>query len=167
MKRFEENQKVNQTLKIDFQKTFSCTPDRLHVSSGNLLSRLSNARELGNISGWLETWGNLPLWFDTISWNSPELFIEFICSSISFNWEASCWMVFRDLLLIFESRTRQLVALALSASFPFRAYFGSAYLEELSPCVTIPLAIEFVLDENQQIRLVHPAVPCFVPPFVL
>ena len=36
-------------------KTFSCTPDWFHVSSGNLLSRLSNERELQIIAHLLET----------------------------------------------------------------------------------------------------------------
>ena len=76
-----------------FPKTFSCTPDWFHVSSRNLLTRLSNERELGIISGWLETWDNLPENFDSISWNSPELFIEFICSSNCCNWKVSCWIV--------------------------------------------------------------------------
>ena len=74
-------------------KTFSCTPDWFHVSSGNLLSRLSNERELSTIPRSLETWDNLPLQFESISWNYPELFIEIICSCICCNWEVSCWIV--------------------------------------------------------------------------
>ena len=76
-----------------FLKRFSCTPDRLHVSSGDLWSRLSKERELGIISGWLKTSDNLPLYFESTSWNSPELFIEFICSCICYNWKVSCWVV--------------------------------------------------------------------------
>ena len=52
-----------------FPKTFSCNPDWFHVSSAILLSRLSEARELGVITGWLGTWDNLPLLFDSTSWN--------------------------------------------------------------------------------------------------
>ena len=74
-----------------FPKTFSCTP--LHASSGNHLSQLSRARELGIIARWLETWDNLPLWFDPTSWNSPESFMEFICSCICCNCEVSFCIV--------------------------------------------------------------------------
>ena len=54
-----------------FPESFSCNTDWFYVPSGNLLSRLSKERELGIITSWLETWDNLPLYFDSTSWKSP------------------------------------------------------------------------------------------------
>ena len=48
----------------------------------------------------------------SISWISPEQFVDFICSCIRCNWEVS-----HDFLSIFPSRTHQLVVLALSSFF--------------------------------------------------
>ena len=66
----------------------------------------------------------------------------------------------------FLHRLRQLAVLELSSFLPFRAYFGFENLGEPFPFETIPLAIEFVLDDFQQIRFVRSAVPCFALPFV-
>ena len=64
---------------------------------------------------------------------------------------------------LFAPRILQLAVLALSSFFPFRAYFNTAYLEELSLLATIPLAIKFVLNEiRQSVRVV---LPCLVRPF--
>ena len=57
-----------------FAKTFSCDPDRFHVSSGKRLSQPSIARGLGILAGWVETCEHGPLWFDSTSWHSPESF---------------------------------------------------------------------------------------------
>ena len=160
---FEENFWVNQTWKIDVQKRFPAIRIGFHVSSGNLVSRLSKARELRIVSGWLETWDNLPLQFDSISWNSPEPFIEFICSCICCNWKVSCWIVswFSLNFCIEHSSTCDCALFIFSISCLLRIC-----VSRRAPFVTIPLAIEFVLDEIQQIRFVRPAVPCFAPPFV-
>ena len=72
----------------------------------------------------------------------------------------------RDFLLISALRILQLVVLALPSSFPFRAYFESAYLEELFLFSIIHLVIKLVLDEIQQIHIVHPVMPYSVPPIV-
>ena len=76
-----------------FPRTFSCNPDWFHVSSGNLLSRLSKERELGIITGWLETWDNLPQNVDSTSWKAPESLVEFIWSCIYCNWEMNFCIV--------------------------------------------------------------------------
>ena len=81
--------------------------------------------------GWAKHENSESFQFDSISWNSPELFIEFICSCNCCNCEVSCWMV-SWFSVILESRTHQLVVLALSSFFPFRAYFEATYIEELS-----------------------------------
>ena len=114
-------------------KAFSCNPDVCHVFRGKRLSLLSTERELGIIAGWLETWDNLPPKFYSASWNSPESFIEFICSCMSCNWEVSLCIVSWLSLNFFVLRIRELVVLALSSFLPFRAYFGSECLGELFP----------------------------------
>ena len=110
-------------------KTFSCNPDVFHVSRGKRLSRLSMERELGIIAGWQETQNNLPLWFVSTSWNSPESLIEFICSCVCCNWDVSFCIV-SWFPLNFALRLRQLVVLELPSFLPFRACFGFEYLGE-------------------------------------
>ena len=79
--------------KLITKKKFSYNPDVFHVSRGRRFSRLSKERELGIIEDWRETRDNLPLFFDSTSWNSPESFIEFTCSCMSCNWEVSFCIV--------------------------------------------------------------------------
>ena len=68
-------------------QTFSCNPGAFHVASGKRLSLLSMEEELGITSGWLGTWDNVPLGFDSTSWNSPEPLTDFFCSCIDCNCE--------------------------------------------------------------------------------
>ena len=80
-------------------------------------------------------------------------------------WKVSCWMV-SWFSLNFWIEIQSTCCTCALFIFPIHAHFESAHLEELSPFVTIPLAIELVLDEIQQVRFVHPGVPYLVPPFV-
>ena len=115
-------------------------------------------RLTGNVSQFSTYLIRYPGILQNCSWKSSVLAFAAI-GKLAVEWS-------RDFLLIFASRTHQLVVLAFSSFFPFRAYFESAYLEELFLFVTIPLAIEFVLDDIQQIRFLRPPLPCFAPPFV-
>ena len=54
---------MNRTLDVDCQKRFP-----VHM----LRSRLNTDRGLGTTAIWLGTRENVPLWFDSISWKSPE-----------------------------------------------------------------------------------------------
>ena len=116
---------ANQMWNIWLPKTFSCNPGAFHVSSGKRLSRLSIEEELGITSCWLRTWDSLPLWFDSTSWNSPESFIEFICSCKDCNCEVSLCIV-SQVSLIFcteNSSTRSCWALFIAPnSWIFRIW---------------------------------------------
>ena len=73
------------------KKTFPCLPDKFHVSSGMLRSRLNIDRGLWTTAGWLGTWDNFPLPIDSTSWNSSESWIQFTLSCKSCICEArSC-----------------------------------------------------------------------------
>ena len=69
--------------------------------------------------------------------------------------------MFHDFLKFFVVKLRQLVVLGLSSFLPFRAYFGSEYLEELFLSSLILLVNELVLVEVQCIRVVRPVLPIF------
>ena len=116
-------------------KNIFCSPDVFHVSVGKHLSRLSIERELGIAAGWLGTWDNLPLWFDSTSWNSSESSIEFICYCISCNCEG-CLCIVSWLSLNFytdNSSTRSSWALFISPnSWTFRMWLSrSAFSHNL------------------------------------
>ena len=113
--------------------------------------------ELGITAGWLGTWGNLPLWFYSTSWNAPESFIEFICSCIACNCEVSlCIVSWLSLGLSENSSTRSFWALFIS---PNHEYFVFECLGEVLPSQIILLVDELALFENRfnfSMRLVIP-----------
>ena len=78
------------------KKTFFCDPDRFHVSSGKRLSQTSIARGLGILAGWLGTCEQVPLQFDSTSWNSPDFsknssVLRFPATA---KWALYCLMIF-------------------------------------------------------------------------
>ena len=123
------------------------------------LSRLSNDRELGILTRWLETWDNLPLESDSTHWTSPESLIEFICSCICCSWEVSCWIVswfFQKKICTENSSTCCSCALFI---LPISCILRICVSRENFFFAIIPLTILFVLDEIRQFRFVLLVMP--------
>ena len=70
---------MNRTQNVDCQKSF---PSRLHIDRGH-----------GTTAGWLGTWDNFPLHIDSVSWESPESFMQFVLSCNPYICEVSCCIV--------------------------------------------------------------------------